>query len=136
MDKPKQTPSVDEVIRASTAIVRRGRYAYLKTREKNLKNHFFVSQDNDETTVVTEEAAVQNTEHESIVKWFKLIEIKVAVPFFAGFVARVTNALASKGLNTLVVSTFSKDYILTKEDMTDPAIATLRQLGFRVELEA
>ena len=51
-----ENPTLNEVIKASPVLVHRGRYAYLKGQEKELKNHFLISQDNDEITIVTETA--------------------------------------------------------------------------------
>ena len=124
---------VDEIVKESRVIVHKERYAFLKTNEIDLKNHFMVSQDADEITVITEEANVASTLHEKEEKWFKLIEIKVSTPFTAGFIAKVTNIIASEGCNTLVVSTFSKDYILTGEEQIGIAVSALKKAGFSVE---
>ena len=48
------SPTLDEIIKSSKVVVRRGRYVYLKAQETALGNHFLVSQDEDEITVVTE----------------------------------------------------------------------------------
>lgn len=128
-------PSIEEVIKTSTVIIRKGRYAYLKTNEKDLKNHLMISQDQDETTVITEEQNLPSVKYEEEVKWFKLIEIKVSIPFLKGFIAKVTNIIASKGCNTLVVSTFSKDYILTKEENISEAISAMEEAGFTIQEE-
>lgn len=128
-------PTLDEVIKSSKVIVHKGRYAYLKAQEITLNNHFLVSQDKDEITVVTEEKNVPNTKYEKDVKWFKLIEIKVSLPFLAkGFLAKVTKTISDKNLNVLVVSTFSKDYILVREETYETAVEALREVGFPVEV--
>ncbi len=129
--------SLNEVIRTSEAIVRRGRYAYLKAHaQTDLTNHFLISHDQDEITIVTEEANVAGTSFDEDVKWFKLIEIKVSLPFLAtGFIASITKAIADCDLNVLVVSTFSKDYFLVREDSIDTAVSALRDLGFPITLE-
>jgi len=121
-----------EVIRGSQAILHEGRYAYLKAASQtNLGDHFLVAQDGDETTVVTAERHVDSLLFEEDVKWFRLIEIRVSLPFLAkGFIAAVTRALADRDLNVLVVSTFSKDYFLVREEGSDEALAALRDLGF------
>lgn len=96
-----------------------------------LADHFLVARDGDETTVVTEERHVASVLFEEEVKWFRLIEIQVSLPFLAkGFIAAVTRALADRDLNVLVVSTFSKDYLLIREEGADEALAALRALGF------
>ena len=125
---------LQEVIKASAVVVHKGRYAYLKTKSKQTGDHFLVTQDQDEVTVVTEEANVSAVDYEKDVKWFKLIEIKVSLPFVAkGFLAKVTKTIADKGLNVLVVSTFSKDYILVREETYQVAVEALREVGFLLE---
>lgn len=125
-----------DLIKTSAAFVHKGRYAYLKAKEKSLNRHFLIAQDKDEITVVTEEKNVAKTPHEKEVKWFRLIEIKVSKPFAAkGFVAAVTKAISDKGLNVLVASTFSKDYFLVREETHKAAVNALEELGFKVNFE-
>ncbi|MFH1400395.1 MAG: ACT domain-containing protein, partial [Nanoarchaeota archaeon] len=111
-----------------------GRYAYLKGKEDGLKDHFLVSQDRDEITIVTHERNLPSTAHEDEVKWFKLFEFKVAVPFLSpGFLAKIAKTIADKGMNILIVSTFSKDYALIREADANVAIKALEEVGFSVE---
>ena len=130
-------PDLEEVIRSSQAILRKGRYAYLKaSAQTDLADHFLIAQDGDETTVVTEERHLSSIMVEEEVKWFRLVEIRVSQPFLAkGFIAAVTRALADHGLNVLVVSTFSKDYFLIREEAADEAAAALRELAFPLSVE-
>ncbi len=124
-------------IKASQIIVKPGRYAYLKADSLvETKGHFLVSQDQDEITVVTKEENLGTVEHSDEVKWFKLCEVKVSKPFLVkGFIAAITGAIANADLNVLVVSTFSKDYILVREETAPKAINALEVLGFAVEWE-
>ena len=126
-----------DVIRSSPVVVRRGRYAYLKAEaQTEVANHFAIARDEDEITVVTEEANLPRTPFEDQVKWFKLFEVRVSQPFTAkGFIARITQAMAERDLNVLVVSTFSKDYFLVREDSMETAVLALRDLGFPVSIE-
>ncbi len=88
-------------------------------------------------TVVTEEANLFKVKYDKDEKWFKLFEIKVSMPFLAkGFLARVTKAIADEGLNVLVVSTFSKDYILVREESYDQGMEALRKVGFPLKEES
>jgi hypothetical protein len=92
-----------------------------------------VARDEDEVTVVTEEANVGCIAYDSDVKWFSLIEIRVSLPFVAkGFLAAVTGAIAGKDLNNLVVSTFSKAYFLVREESLQTALGALEEFGFPV----
>ena len=128
-----QAMHLDEIISSSQAIVHEGRYAYLKALEAELGNHFLVARDADEITVVTAEENIANTRYEKDVKWFSLIEIRVSKPFLAkGFLAKITRAIADKDLNILVVSTFSKDYILIRDEHLETAVRALQELGFPV----
>ena len=125
---------LNEVIKTSTVVVHPGRYAYLKGNETEIKEHFLISKDKDETTIVTEEKNIVNTKYEKDVKWFKLVEIKVSMPFVAkGFLAKITKTVTEKDLNILVVSTFSKDYILVMEETWEVAIKALEEVGFPIE---
>lgn len=131
-----KNPTLDKVIKSSPVVVHRGRYAYLISQEKELKNHFLISQDNDEITIVTEEKNILNTKHEKAVKWFKLFEFKVSIPFLApGFLAKISKTVADKGLNILIVSTFSKDYILIREEDCKVAINAFEDAGFSIKVE-
>ena len=128
---------LNEVIRSSQVVVRRGRYAYLRSEEPvELGEHFLVARDADEVTVVTEEANLGGAAFADAAKWFRLIEVRVSLPFVAqGFIARITKAVADRGLNVLVVSTFSKDYFLVREEQGPTAIEALEALGLPVSVE-
>ena len=122
---------LEEVVRSSQVIVRDGRYAYFKAKGKQSGDHFLVAQDKDEVTIVTEEGNLESVNYDSAEKWFKLIEIQVSAPFVAtGFLAKVTGTIAHKNLNLLVVSTFSKDYILVREEEHEIALQALSEAGF------
>ena len=89
--------NLDDLISESKIIVHSGRYAYLQAKETEIKNHFLVVKDEDETTVITEEKYFSETEHQNHVKWFKLFEIKLAAPFVGvWFIAKVTKKVADK----------------------------------------
>ncbi|MBI4182157.1 MAG: ACT domain-containing protein [Candidatus Aenigmarchaeota archaeon] len=127
------TASLDKLIRTSRVVVHPGRYAYLQGKGRSLKNHFMIAQDEDETTVITREEHVPRTPHQKVEKWFALLEVRVSAPFIAkGFLAKITKTIADEGLNVLVVSTFSKDYILVREEATEQAVAALRSAGFPI----
>lgn len=127
--------NLNEIIKTSEVIIHEGRYAYLKAKEKPKGEHFMISQDKDEITVITEEKRISEIENDDSVKWFKLIEIKVSAPFIAkGFLAKVTKTIADKDLNVLMVSTFSKDYALVREETSKIAINALKEAGFPVKV--
>ena len=126
--------NINEVIKDSKIIVHEGRYAYLLANEEHIGNHFLITKDKDETTIITEEKNIKSLNSKKEVKWFKLIEIKVSTPFVAkGFLAKITKTIADKDLNVLIVSTFSKDYLLVKEETYDLALGALKQIGFPIK---
>ncbi|MDR3078196.1 MAG: ACT domain-containing protein [Planctomycetota bacterium] len=125
-----------EVIKTSLVVARRGRYAYLRALSVPAGGYFMIARDADETTVVCEEAGVPEVAHSRREGWFKLLEIRVSQPFAAkGFLAAVCAAVAGRDLNILVVSTFSKDYILVREEAAREAADALVKTGFPMEWE-
>ncbi len=129
-------PSLQQEISLSKVIVHPGRYAYLKTDKQILGDHFLISKDADEITIITEEKNVDTVNFSEATKWFKLFEIKAHVPFLTvGFIATITQAIAEKGLNVLVVCTYSKDYILIRDEGSNDAIQALKDIGFKVTEE-
>ncbi|MBM2820742.1 MAG: hypothetical protein HW405_502 [Candidatus Berkelbacteria bacterium] len=95
-----------------------------------------ISKDADEITVVAEEKNLENLEIiERNKEDYKLIALKVSLPFYAvGFLATVTSAIAKEGMNVLVISTYSKDYILVKEENIVKVEQILLKLGFQKTL--
>lgn len=127
---------LEKVVKSSTFRVYDGSWIYAKVAgQPKLEDCFMLSRDKDETTAVFEankkdqfEIAEQNKDLR------RLIEIKVSAPFYAvGFLAAVTNAISSKDCNNLVVSTYSKDYVLVTEAQFETAKAALLELGLAEE---
>lgn len=126
-------PSLEQVIRESVISVVNGRYAVAKVRDiKNINSHFAICQDETETTVITAEEFLSEIEPIAMETWFKLIEIRVSQPFGApGFLATASTAIARFGVNVFIVSTFSKDYILLRENDLGLGLRALDALGFK-----
>ena len=131
---PQSEKSLEEVVCTSFVRVVQGRFAMIKVVELAVPTDcFLVTRDEDEVTAVIEEKMLATVNYLDIQKWFKLIEIVVSVPFFTvGFIASVTTSLAQKGLNVLVISTFSKDYFMVREQKIAVATESLRELGFPI----
>ncbi len=111
-----------------------GNYIYAKVSAvEDCAGHFFVSRDADEITVVTTEdklASLQLIERNKDL--YRLIALNVSVPFYSvGFLATVCDAFANHGMNVLVISTYSKDYVLVRADLIDDGIKALTTLGFQ-----
>lgn len=126
-----------EAIPKSIATVINGTYVYVKTDrvEKN-DIHFMVSKDKDEITVVTKKENIKDLNVLELVGNYKLIEFKPAIPFqTVGFLAKIAEVIASQGMNILIVSTFSKDYIMIKEEELEKGLQALKDTGFPIEYE-
>lgn len=125
---------IGKIIRKSTFKVEEGRFVYVKALEvSSIESHFMVSKDADEITVVTREENVSellikecNEDH------YRLIALNVSVPFYSiGFIATVSQAIAKEGINILIVSTYSKDYVLIKDNKIENVRLILLKLGFK-----
>lgn len=130
----KEKKSLEEIIVASQITKIGGRYSVLRLNSLPTSNDFFcVSKDEDEVTAIVLEGNEKSFPYVAIQKWYTLIEIRVSVPFFAiGFLARISGSLASNGINLLIVSTFSKDYVLVNEIDSEKAMRTLTNEGFKI----
>lgn len=125
---------INKIIQNSTYKIAEGIFIYAKVKEMPQNGgHFMVSKDTDEITVVTEEKNLGGLEIvERNKENYKLIALNVSTPFYAvGFLATVTSAIAKEGMNVLVVSTYSKDYILVKEENILKTEEILLKLGFK-----
>jgi hypothetical protein len=128
------SPELKQVISSSFFTVHDGTYVYAKVSgQPSLDNCFMLSKDANEITAVFE--ASKSDKFKIIEKnkdLRKLIEIQVSTPFYAlGFLAAVTKAISEKGCNNLIISTYSKDYILVTEAHFSAAKQALIELGFR-----
>ena len=125
---------IKKIIKASNFEIKRGSYIYAKVAEMppTTEKCFMVSRDEDEITVVTREESIDNLRILQKNKDnYTLIALNVSVPFYAiGFLATVSGAITEKGMNILIVSTYSKDYIMVKIDCTKKAKSVLLELGF------
>jgi hypothetical protein len=92
-----------------------------------------IVRDGDETTVVTEEpdGFASSDRYGPMC----LIELVVDMPFeTVGLLAAATQAIASQGISVLVISTYSKDYLLVKWPFAELATKALSIAGLtRVE---
>ena len=125
---------LDDVIRSSPIAVSRERYAVVRLAEPcPLGDHFLVCRDADETTLISPEALVPWEAALATETWFRLLAIRMATPFATpGFLARVASVLAQRGINVYVVSTFSKDCVLLKEEDLEEGVAALAAIGFPI----
>ncbi len=124
---------IQEIIKQSSFSVVEGAFVYAKVNScVHQEQHFMVSRDKDEITVVTR---IENLPSLDLIERNKddyaLIALNVSVPFYSvGFLATVSGAVADVGMNILIVSTYSKDYILVKIANLDRTCEVLTALGF------
>lgn len=108
------------------------KYIYTKvTSIPTSGNHFMITQDGEEITVVTAEENADKLDllEKNSFLW-RLVSLNLAVPFTAGVLAVVNTACAKENLNNLIVSTYSKDYIVVKDEQLEKIITVLNSLGF------
>jgi hypothetical protein len=125
---------LEKIIRQSSFEVVEGAFIYAKVfaypREDN---HFMVSKDNDEITVVTKAENLGKLRLvEKNKETYALIALHVSIPFYSvGFLAAVSRAIANQGMDILIISTYSKDYVLVKKSELGEARSALKKLGLR-----
>ncbi len=125
---------LQDIIHKSAFKVQEGMYIYAqaKTTPTN-QNHFMVAKDGEEITVVTRQEHLHEVDliERNKDDW-ALIALHVSIPFYCpGFLAAVTGAIEKQGMDVLVISTYSKDYLLVKHDLLGTAKDTLRTLGMK-----
>ncbi|MDO8424482.1 MAG: ACT domain-containing protein [bacterium] len=123
-----------KIIKESVFKVEEGRFVYTKVaKDPNTGKHFMVSRDADEITVVTREESLPGMALiERNKDFYRLVALNVSVPFYSvGLLAAVSQAIAKAGMNILIVSTYSKDYILVKDKKINNARSVLLKLGFQ-----
>ncbi|OGH04547.1 MAG: hypothetical protein A2W22_04755 [Candidatus Levybacteria bacterium RBG_16_35_11] len=123
-----------KIIGSSTFVVHEDRYIYAKAKSvPQFNDYLMISKDQDEITVVMKEKNLSKLDLiEKNKDFYKAIELKVSVPFYSvGFLAAVTEAISKEGMDILIISTYSKDYILVREEHLEKAQQTLLNLGFK-----
>lgn len=65
---------------------------------------------------------------------FRLLTFNFKIPFnMVGFIAQISKKLADKGISIFVISSFSTDHILLKENKLEIAKKILSSLGFMID---
>jgi hypothetical protein len=126
--------SINEIIKKSPIKLYSGRYAVVKCNKLPVIDALFmISNDGEEITAISEENNLKNISYDFVEKWFKIISIDVSTPFHGvGFLAAISNKIAEKGINILIISTFSKEFILLKEEDTNQGMKLLKKMGFPI----
>ena len=111
------------------------RYTVLQVQEcPNPQPHFLVTHEAEEVSVITTEDKLHILTSQILKqrRWFCLLEFKMSTPFETpGFLAAIASKLASRQLNILLVSTFSKDWLLLREEDLETGLNSLHELGFQ-----
>jgi len=124
---------LQEVIDCSWFTIDEGTYAYTKVTEIiNVKKHLIITQDSDETTVVTDIKNLNDLgDYERNDENWKLINIRCGNPFYCvGFLAAISSQTALNGLDITMTSTYTNDYIMCKEEELEKCTSLLISLGF------
>ena len=121
------------MFKKSSFSISKSKYIYAKVKSiSSLANHFFISQDKDEITVVTEEKNLSSLDLiERNDNLWRLVSLNLFTPFMAGTLATINSACAEKELNNLIISTYSKDYIIVKDAQVKQIKKVLFALGFK-----
>lgn len=122
----------DRYIQGAEAYVWGERFAVLKAAHA-IPDSFAVIVDKNETTVVIQEESVKSGDALETERGWKIITFDVVLPFgLVGFMARISSALADAEVGIFVISAFSTDHILVKEEDLDKAVRVLTELGVTV----
>ncbi len=132
-------PSTLDVLRRSSFRIEPEPYVWVRAgRVDRPERHLVVVRDIGETTVVTLGRNLDGVEvlERNRDLWL-LLSIDCANPFYCvGFFAAITAALAVRGVDILVLSTFSRDHVFVKEGEREAAREALIEIGIREERAA
>ncbi len=122
----------DKYLKNSIVRVNPDIFAIAKTK-RPLDGAFANIIDDNETTVIAREGALNRADVLKIDKGWRLITFEVVMPFdVVGFLARVAGALAEENIPIFAISTYSTDNVLVKEKDLDKAVKKLQALGCRI----
>jgi len=126
---------LQETIRTSTIDVMEETYAMIRLAPNAaLPGECFAAMwDEFETTAVVAENDAGRFQPQQVHGGLRLLRVNVSAPFAApGFLAAICAALAARGINVLVVSTFSRDYVLVDSGDLAGSLDALRGARFPV----
>ncbi len=108
-------------------------FAIVKARNI-LSKAFAIIQDKNEITLVVEESKLDNENVIAAQRGWKIITFDGVLPFgLVGFISKISSALAEGGISVFVISSYSTDHILVKEQYLDKATEKLEKLGCQIE---
>jgi hypothetical protein len=125
-------PSTEDVISHSTFRFA-GTFVWCSARGvRNPERHLMIARDEKETTVVTSPEFLEDIDvvAQNPDRWL-LLSIDCAHPFHCvGFLAKLAGALSGAGLDILLISTFTRDWVFVREEDGPRAAVVLRNAGF------
>lgn len=109
-----------------------GTYFWASARAvRNVDRHLLIARDEKETTVVTQHLEDIDAIEVNPDRWL-LVSIDCANPFYCvGFIASISAPFREAGLDILVVSAFTRDWVFVKESEASKAAQILIAAGFR-----
>lgn len=105
-------------------------YCKVATMPASLGKHLLVSKDDMEITVVTSDPSDLDLIEKNENKW-ALIDFKPSAAYVKGTILLLAEALFNIDSNILVISTYSKDYTLVKEQDLEKVENALVDIGVR-----
>jgi hypothetical protein len=133
-NKEENSRKLQEVIKASWFTVDPGKYIYTSVQKITTpEKHLMIINDGAEITIVTEEKNLSLLEpYETNKDTWRLLNIRCGNPFYcSGFIAYITGALADKGIDIVLTSSYSNDLVMVMEKDLEESIGTLMEIGFR-----
>ncbi len=113
------------------AIVDQRRFAIVKAKEK--AEAWACIDDGREITLIVEESKINNIKPIKKEKDFRLITFDANLDFsLTGFISNISNKLAEAKIPIFVISAFSTDHILVKEQYLKNTTKQLEALYFKV----
>jgi uncharacterized protein len=125
---------LEEIVKNGKFSIFNDTYSILKTT-RTMENSLACMVVKSEITVIaTERAATHTLPNKDILEadhGWRVISFEMELPLeLIGFLAKISSALAEKNISIFVVSTFSNDLILVKENNLQKTIEALNALGF------
>ncbi|HKR62688.1 MAG TPA: ACT domain-containing protein [Thermoanaerobaculia bacterium] len=124
-------PETTEHVIAASTFHFGGTYRWASVRAiGDPAKHLMISRDEKETTVVTDDLSDLDVIEVNPDRW-TLVSIDCSQPFYCvGFIARISGTLSAAGIDLLVLSTFTRDWVFVKEGDAPRAADVLRAAGF------
>lgn len=120
-------------LKGKCVLVSRKNYAIVKAREE-MQGAFAVVRDGRELTIVIEQEKVDGKTAIEMERFWRVLTFDFAMPFdLVGFIAEISRALAEEGISVFVVSSYSTDHVLVKEEHVMKAIAKLGKMGLKAK---